>query len=139
MKQQKTKIEGKFLYDKYVEYVLIIHDISSEQFNSMEKEKRRDFQITLEDVITPLLIEYFPQNAFEKDTWLNVYRLQSEIEDHVMVEPELPEDLWMMKKKIDLRLNMIINNFSAMLKSGRFFGLTSNKYNLLCRCVLQKL
>ena len=75
LKQQKTKIEGKFLYDKYVEYVLTIHDISIEQLNGMEKEKRKDFQIALEEAIAPLLIKYFPQNAFGRDTW-----------------PELPED-----------------------------------------------
>ena len=94
LKQQKTNIEGKFLYDKYIEYVLTIHDISMEQFNSMEGEKRRDFQIALEGAIAPLLIKYFPQNAFGKDTWPDVYRLQSEIEDYGIDEPELPEDFW---------------------------------------------
>ena len=65
-----------------------------EQFNSMEGEKRRDFQIALEDAIAPLLIKYFPQNAFGKDTWPDAYRLQSEMEDCVMDEPELPEDFF---------------------------------------------
>lgn len=94
LKQQKTKIEGKILYDKYVEYVLTIHDISIEQLNSMEKEKRRDFQIALEEAIAPLIIKYFPQNAFGRDTWPDIYRLQNEIEDYGMDDPELPEDFW---------------------------------------------
>lgn len=92
LKQQKTKVEGKFLYDKYIEYILIIHDISMEQFNNMEEETRRDFQIALEDAIAPLLIKFFPRNAFGKETWTEVYRLQSEIENYVMDEPEPPED-----------------------------------------------
>lgn len=94
LKQQKTKVEGKFLYDKYVEYVLTIHDISIEQLNGMEKEKRKDFQIALEEAIAPLLIKYFPQNVFGRDTWPDVYRLQNEIEDCGMDYPELPEDFW---------------------------------------------
>lgn len=42
----------------------------------------------------PLLIKYFPQNAFGRDTWPDVYRLQNEIEDYGMDDPELPEDFW---------------------------------------------
>ena len=40
----------------------------------------------------PILIKYFPQNAFGEDTWSDVYRLQSEIEDYGIDKPELPED-----------------------------------------------
>ena len=86
--------ELKFLYDKYVEYVLTIHDISIEQLNGKEREKRKDFQIALEEAIAPLLIKYFQQNAFGRDTWPDVYRLQNEIEDYGMDDPELPEDFW---------------------------------------------
>lgn len=86
LKQQKTMIEGRFLYDKYMEYLLVIHDISMEQFNNMKEETRSDFQIALEDAIAPLLIKYFPQNAFGNDSWPDVYRLQSEIEDYITEE-----------------------------------------------------
>ena len=82
-----------------------------EQFNGLEGEKRRDFQIALENVIAPLLIKYFPQNAFEKDTWPDVYRLQSEIEDYVMDEPELPEEFFDDEEEDRFDTNMIINNF----------------------------
>ncbi len=91
-KQHKTKMEGKFLYDRYIENVLVIHNISMEQFNSMEEKKRKDFQIELENVIAPILIKYFLQNALGKDIWPEVYRLQSEIEDYGIAAEELLED-----------------------------------------------
>ena len=33
--------------------------------------------------------EIFPHNAFGRDTWPDVYRLQNEIEDYGMDDPEL--------------------------------------------------
>ena len=92
LKLQRNKFDGKFLYDKYLEYILIIHDISMRQFDEMLFEKQKAFQIDLEDAIATVLIKHFPYNALGQDLWPDIYRLKADIENYNPDEPEIPED-----------------------------------------------
>ena len=62
-KQQSANYDGESLYRKYLEYILIIHDISKKQFDEMTFEQQKEFQLSLEDAIVPVLMKYFSKNA----------------------------------------------------------------------------
>lgn len=74
--------KGKFLYDYYLENILNIHDISTMQFDNLDLENKRDFQLELEDAIAQVLLRYFKKNSLDLDLYPEVYRLKSEIEDY---------------------------------------------------------
>lgn len=90
-KQQRIKYDGKFLYDRYLEYILIIHDISMHQFDEMLFEKQKAFQLDLEEAIATVLIKHFPYNALGQDIWPDIYRLKNEIGNYNPDEPEIRE------------------------------------------------
>jgi len=92
LKQQRSKYGGKFLYDRYLEYILNIHNISMRQFDEMLFEKQKAFQLDLEDAIATVLIKHFPYNALGQDHWPDIYRLKYEIETYDPDEPEMRED-----------------------------------------------
>jgi len=91
-KQQCIKYDGKFLYSRYLEYILIIHDISMRQFDEMQFEKQKSLQLDLEDAITTVLIKHFPCNALGQDHWPDIDRVKYEIETYNPDEPEIRED-----------------------------------------------
>lgn len=92
LKQQRIKYDGKFLYDRYLEYILIIHDISKRQFDEMLFEKQKAFQLDLEEAIAAVLIKHFPYNAMGQDHWSDIYKLKYEIETYDPDEPEIRGD-----------------------------------------------
>jgi hypothetical protein len=92
LKQQRIKYDEKFLYDRYLEFILILHDISMHQFNIMQFEKQKAFQLDLEEAIAEVLIKHFPYNAMGQDHWPDIYRLKYEIETYDPDEPEIQED-----------------------------------------------
>ncbi len=96
-KQQRTKVDGKFLYEKYLEYILIIHGISMRQFDELLFEKQKALQLDLEDAVTKVLIKHFPYNALGQDIWPDIYRLKSDIENYIPDEPEISEGLLMLE------------------------------------------
>jgi len=91
-KQQKTKFEGKFIYEKCLEYLFISHDISPVQFESMSFQQQKELHLAIEDAIVPVLLKYFPTNAMGQDTWPEIYRLQNSIDNYTPDEPVPPED-----------------------------------------------
>jgi len=95
LKQQRNKYDGKFLSESYLEYILIIHNISIRQFDEMIFEKQKAFQLELEEAIAAVLIKHFPHNALGQDHWPDIYRLMSEIDTYHPDEPEIPEDFIM--------------------------------------------
>lgn len=93
LKQQRIKYDDEFLYDRYLEYTLIIHDISMRQYDILLPEKKKKFQMDLEDAIGPVMIRHFPHNAKGEDTWLDVYKLKNDIENFYSDEPQDLEGL----------------------------------------------
>lgn len=94
-KQQRIKYDGKFLYDRYLEYILIIHGISMRQFDELPIEKQKTFQLDLEDAVTAILIKHFPYNTQGQDIWPDIYRLKNDIENFNSDEPKITEDFIM--------------------------------------------
>ena len=97
LKRQRVKYGGKFVYERYLEYILIIHDISKGQFDKLLFDKQKAFQLDLEDAIAPVLIKHFPYNALGQDIWPAIHKLKSDIENYDPDEPEIPEDFIMVE------------------------------------------
>lgn len=93
-KQQGTMHEGKFLYDKYLEFILIIHDISTKQFDNMTFEQQKLLQLDIEDAIVPILMKHFPKNAMGQDIYPEIYKLRESIDNYNSNEPEPPTDFF---------------------------------------------
>ena len=85
------------MYSKYLEYILIIHDISKKQFQEMTFERQKEFQLSLEDAIVPVLMKYFSKNAMEQDLYPEIYRLRMEIDSYDPDEPEPPDEFFLDK------------------------------------------
>ena len=96
-KQQSTNYGGEFLYSKYLKCILIIHDISKKQFDEMTFEQQKEFQLSLEDAIVPVLMKYFSKNAMEQNLYPEIYRLRMEIDSYNPDEPEPPDEFFLDK------------------------------------------
>jgi hypothetical protein len=88
LKQQRDKIDGHFLYDRYLENILIIHNLSLKQFNDLPFEIRKKMQLELEESICRVLTKYFDKDAFGKDLYPDIYRLQNDIDNY---DPDFKE------------------------------------------------
>ena len=62
-KQQAKKFDGKFLYDRYLENILIIHDISMHQFQSLAIKQQKSLQLDIERALTSVIAKYFTCDA----------------------------------------------------------------------------
>ncbi len=89
LKQQRIKYDGKLLYHRYLEYILIIHDISLRQFDEMIFGKQKAFQLDLEDAIATVLMKHFPHNAQGHDTWPAIYKIKNDIENYYTDETDI--------------------------------------------------
>lgn len=87
LKQQKEKHEDKFLYKKYLEYLLILHDISTNQFDSMTFKQQKDLQLDLENAVIPVLMKHFSQNALGQNLFPEIYKLYARIDNYA---PDTP-------------------------------------------------
>ena len=81
LKQQRDKIDDHFLYDRYLENILIIHNLSLKQFNDLPFEIRKKMQLELEESICRVLIKYFDKDAFGKDLYPDIYRLHNDLDN----------------------------------------------------------
>lgn len=88
LKQQRDKIDDHFLYDRYLENILIIHNLSLKQFNDLPFEVRKKMQLELEKSICRVLIKYFDKDAFGKELHPDIYRLQNDIDNY---DPDFKE------------------------------------------------
>lgn len=88
LKQQRDKIDDHFLYDRYLENILIIHNLSLKQFNNLPFEIRKKMQLELEESICRVLTKYFDKDAFGKDLYPDIYRLQNDIDNY---DPDFKE------------------------------------------------
>jgi len=88
LKQQRDKIDEHFLYDRYLENILIIHNLSIRQFNDLSFEIRKKMQLELEESICRVLIKYFDKDAFGKELYPDIYGLHSDIDNY---DPDFKE------------------------------------------------
>lgn len=88
LKQQRDKIDDHFLYDRYLENILIIHNLSLKQFISLPFEIRKKMQLELEESICRVLTKYFDKDAFGKELYPDIYRLHNDIDNY---DPDFKE------------------------------------------------
>ncbi len=92
--QQRDRSDGKFLYDRYLENILVIHKISLNQFNELPLDKQKSMQVELESAICQVLLGYFEKDACGSDTYPEIYHLQSDIEDYDPDFVDPPEEFF---------------------------------------------
>lgn len=88
LKQQRDKTDNHFLYDRYLENILIIHNLSLKQFNDLPFEIRKKIQLELEESICRVLTKHFEKDAFGKDLYPDIYMLQNDIDNY---DPDFKE------------------------------------------------
>lgn len=88
LKQQRDKIDDHLLYDRYLENILIIHNLSLKQFNNLPFEIRKKMQLELEESICRVMIKYFDKDVFGKELYPDIYRLQNDIDNY---DPDFKE------------------------------------------------
>lgn len=115
LKQHRIIHEGEFLYDRYLENVLIIHDISMRQFDILLPEKKKEFQLDLEDAIASVLIHYFSHNAKGEDTYPEVYKIKSDISNF---DPDEPKNSNNMIFNYEDDSNIFEDKYAKILKVG---------------------
>lgn len=91
--KKRIKYDGKFLYDRYLEDILVIHGISIHRFDEMQFEKQKSLKLDLEDAIVNVLIKYFPNNELGQDNWTEINSLWYEIENYDPNEKEIGDSL----------------------------------------------
>lgn len=82
LKQKRDKIDNHFLCDRYLENILIIHNLSLKQFNDQPFEIKKKMQLELEEVICGVLMKYFNKDAAGNELYPEITRLQNEIKDY---------------------------------------------------------
>jgi len=87
--QQRDRSDGRYLYDRYLENILVIHNIAMHQFDELPFEHQKKMQVELETAICQVLLKYFDKDAAGRDTFPEIYHLQSDIEndDPDFIEP----------------------------------------------------
>lgn len=93
LNQQRIQYNKKFLYDRYLEYILIIHNIAMRQFDEMQFEKQKAFQLELEDAIAEVLIRHFPSDSLGQDIRSSINRIRVDIESYDPDELKIPENI----------------------------------------------
>lgn len=89
--QQRDRSDGHYLYDRYLENILVIHNIDKQQFDDLSFERQKEMQVELENAICQVLLRYFNKDAAGRDTYPEIYHLQSDIEEHDPNFVEPPE------------------------------------------------
>ena len=92
--QQRDRSDGRFIYDRYLENILVIHNISLNQFKVLPFDKQKNMQVELENAICQVLLQYFKKDASGRDTYPEIYHLQSDIEDYDPDFVEPPEEFF---------------------------------------------
>lgn len=84
------------LYDRYIDGILMIHDISLRQYSEMPDDSKRQFELDIERAVCPVIRKYFTHDARGQEGLPDLYRIEAEIENYDPDEPK-PED-WFFKK-----------------------------------------
>lgn len=84
------------LYDRYIDGILMIHDISFRQYSEMPDDSKRQFELDIERAVCPVIRKYFTHDARDQEGLPDLYRIEAEIENYDPNEAK-PED-WLFKK-----------------------------------------
>ena len=92
--QKRDRSDGRYLYDRYLENILVIHNISRAQFEALPFEQQKKLQVELEGAICQVLLRYFDKDATGENTYPEIYHLQNDIEEYDPDYKEPPEDFF---------------------------------------------
>ena len=92
--QKRDRSDGRYLYDRYLENILVIHNIAKRQFDELPFERQKEMQVELETAICQVLLKYFEKDAAGRDTYPEIYHLQSDIEDYDPDFVEPPDEFF---------------------------------------------
>lgn len=79
------------MYERYLDSVLTIHDISRRQYNGLPDEKKRQFMLEIENAVCPIIQKYFTHDAQGQKGLPDLYRIVAEIECYDPDEPEISD------------------------------------------------
>lgn len=79
-------------YERYLDSILTLHDISRRQYNGLPDEKQRQFMLEIENAVCPIIQKYFTHDAQGQKGLPDLYRIVAEIECYDPDEPEIPKD-----------------------------------------------
>lgn len=78
-------------YERYLDSILTLHDISRRQYNDLPDEKQRQFMLEIENAVCPIIQKYFTHDARGQEGLPDLYRIVAEIECYDPDEPEIPD------------------------------------------------
>lgn len=67
-------------YERYLDSILTLHDISRRQYNDLPEEKRRQFMLEIENAVCPVIQKFFTHDARGQEGLPDLYRIVAEIE-----------------------------------------------------------
>lgn len=70
------------LYDRYIDGILMLHDISFRQYSEMSADSKRQFELDIERAICPVIRKYFRYDARGRKGLPDLYRIEAEIENY---------------------------------------------------------
>lgn len=82
------------LYDRYIDGILMIHDISFRQYSEMPADSKRQFKLDIERAVCSVIRKYFRHDAGGREGLPNLYRIEVEIVNYNPDEPELDDEFF---------------------------------------------
>ena len=79
-------------YERYLDSILTLHDISRRQYNDLPDEKQRQFMLEIKNAVCPIIQKYFTHDARGQEGLPDLYRIAAEIECYDRDEPEIPDN-----------------------------------------------
>ena len=80
------------LYEGYMDGILMLHGISSRQYDELLPEKRKAFQIDIERAVGAVIEKYFECDGRGQSGIPDLYSLEAQIECYEPEQPEEPND-----------------------------------------------
>ena len=80
------------LYEGYMDGILMLHGISSRQYDELSPEKRKAFQIDIEREVGAVIEKYFECDGRGQSGIPDLYSLEAQIECYEPEQPEEPND-----------------------------------------------
>ena len=87
-KLQRDTLDGQFIYDKMIEYMLISHNISESQLEHMTFEEQGNFYKDIEKSIVNVLIKHFMIDCTGNNLEPEIYHILSDMDNYYSPAPE---------------------------------------------------
>lgn len=89
------------MYDRYLDYLLALHNISNSQLKELPEEERLNFELEVDRAITPIIAKYFELDSMGRRGHPDLGVVEA------MIQNAMPEPLT--AEKFNLRLDTLEN------------------------------